>query len=94
MGYALSMLLLSLLLACASSDTDSTPAPIYSTGDCSEAPRLEYPGLSLWQFEVCYVEGADGTCVQEFPERKGAEILYNCDASLIESWSLIEIPAL
>lgn len=94
LGYALPMLFLSLLLACAPSDSDSSSEIIYSSGDCSKTPRLEYPGMSLWQFEVCYVEDADGICVQEFPSRKGSEILYNCDPNLVEIWTLIEIPAL
>lgn len=87
------MLTLLFLLACSQEKTEAVK-PIYSTGDCSEAPRLEYPGLSLWQFEVCYVEEAEGVCFQELPERSGAEILYHCDSGLVESWSLIEIPIL
>lgn len=86
--------MLFLLLACVPPATDTASDPTLSSGDCSETPRLQWPGLSLWQFEVCVVEEAGGTCQQEFPQRDGAEILYNCDPSLIDQWILVEIPAL
>ena len=85
-----------LLLACAADDSAATleAEPIYTSGDCSETPRLEYPGMSIWQFEECYVEEADGVCVRETPSRIDAELIYNCDSSLVDHWNLIEIPVL
>lgn len=50
--------------------------------------------MSLWQFEVCYVEEADGVCVRETPSRLDGELIYNCDPSLVDHWNLIEIPIL
>lgn len=94
LGYALPMLFLSLLLACAPSDSDSSSEIIYSSGDCSETPRLEYPGMSIYQLEVCLVEDAEGVCYQEVGNRRGSDLYFDCDPNLVESWTLIEIPAL